>query len=55
MTVALIVIVGFWSIVAAASIAHNIRRIADAIEAQNRHYDIGLPRPIRSFDEKDAA
>jgi len=38
--VGVLVIIGFWTVVGACSVAHNLRRIADAIEAQNRAYGV---------------
>ena len=54
---AVLVIVGFWGFIGACSIAHNLRRIADAIEKQNEHYGIGKSKvlSILDVDEKDAA
>jgi len=42
MTTALLVVIVFWALLGSCSVAHNLRRLADAIEAQNRHYGIGV-------------
>ena len=44
-------IVGFWAVVGAYSVAHNLRRIAEAIEAQNRAYGIGAEPATAEAEE----
>ena len=51
MTVALVFVIAGLSFVSLA-ISIDLKRIADAVEAQNKHYGIGRPRPtIVNHDE----